>query len=39
MMRRLVTPNPRPWLRTETPRERLMRNRAAANTETTAKVH
>ena len=26
MMRRLVTPNPRPWLRTETPRERLMRS-------------
>jgi hypothetical protein len=39
MMRRLVTPNPRPWLRTETPRERLMRSRAAANTETASKVH
>jgi len=39
MMRRLVTPNPRPWLRTETPRERLMRNRNVANAETATKVH
>ena len=39
MLRRLVTPNPRPWLRTETPRERLMRGRAATAREEIAKVH
>jgi ATP-dependent Lhr-like helicase len=39
MMRRHVTANPRPWLRTETPRERVMRARAAATREATPKLH
>jgi ATP-dependent Lhr-like helicase len=39
MLRRLVTPNPRPWLRTETPRERLMRSHAATARENVPKLH
>ncbi len=39
MMRRFVTPNPRPWLRTETPRERMMLSRAAAAREEAPKIH
>jgi ATP-dependent helicase Lhr and Lhr-like helicase len=39
MLRRYATPNPRPWLRTETSRERLMRSRAAAAAEQATKVH
>ncbi|HEV7821975.1 MAG TPA: hypothetical protein VGO84_12410, partial [Burkholderiales bacterium] len=39
MTRRFVTANPRPWLRTETPRERLMRTRAAATRESAPKLH
>jgi hypothetical protein len=39
MTRRLVTANPRPWLRTESPRERLMRSRAATTREGAPKLH
>ena len=39
MLRRLVTPHPRPWLRTETPRERLLRSRAATAQDSAAKTH
>jgi hypothetical protein len=39
MLRRYATSNPRPWLRTETSRERLMRSRAAAAAEQATKVH
>ena len=39
MLRRSVTQNPRPWLRTETQRERLLRSRAAALAEGAAKTH
>jgi ATP-dependent Lhr-like helicase len=39
MARRYVTPSPRPWLRTETARERSMRGRAATAVEPAPKVH
>jgi len=39
MMRRFVTANPRPWLRTETPREHVMRARAAATRDGASKLH
>jgi ATP-dependent Lhr-like helicase len=39
MTRRLMTANPRPWLRTESPRERLLRGRAATTREGAPKLH
>ncbi len=39
LSRRSVTQNPRPWLRTETPRERLMRSRVAAREDGVPKTH
>ncbi|MDB5809079.1 MAG: putative ATP-dependent helicase [Betaproteobacteria bacterium] len=39
LMRRLVTANPRPWLRTETPRERQMRASAQTSRENVPKLH
>jgi ATP-dependent Lhr-like helicase len=39
MSRRHVTPNPRPWLRTETARERMMRGRAVTAGDSVPKVH
>jgi ATP-dependent Lhr-like helicase len=39
MLRRFVTANPRPWLRTETPRERQMRARAQTARDNAPKLH